>query len=398
VITIQLDIAQTVGIAAVLLVVGEFIKKHVSLLARYFIPGPIIGGILFSLIALVGHQTGVFTFQFYDNMRAFLLLVFFTTIGFSASFELLKKGGVGVALFLAAAVGLVLIQNTLGAALAVALGVHPLIGLAAGSIALTGGHGTSAAFGPLLEQAGAVGALPAAIAAATYGLVAGCVIGGPVASLLMRRNGLRGPGDKAVGEVTHIQTAPETGETNNQTVMYATILVTVAIGVGTLLVDWLKSMGITLPAYLGPMLVAALIRNLIDWRNWQLPMRQFDVVGHVSLAFFLAMALMSMKLWELAQVAGPLLIILLVQTAVMFAYAYWVTFRIMGRDYDAAVMAAGHCGFGMGATPNAMANMQAFTSVNGPSLKAFFVIPIVGSLFIDFFNAVIITTYMNYLK
>ncbi|WP_296499136.1 sodium/glutamate symporter [Rhodoferax sp.] len=397
-ITIQLDIAQTVGIAAVLLVVGEFIKKHVSLLARYFIPGPIIGGILFSLIALVGHQTGVFTFQFYDNMRAFLLLVFFTTIGFSASFELLKKGGVGVALFLAAAVGLVLIQNTLGAALAVALGVHPLIGLAAGSIALTGGHGTSAAFGPLLEQAGAVGALPAAIAAATYGLVAGCVIGGPVASLLMRRNGLRGPGDKAVGEVTHIQTAPETGETNNQTVMYATILVTVAIGVGTLLVDWLKSMGITLPAYLGPMLVAALIRNLIDWRNWQLPMRQFDVVGHVSLAFFLAMALMSMKLWELAQVAGPLLIILLVQTAVMFAYAYWVTFRIMGRDYDAAVMAAGHCGFGMGATPNAMANMQAFSSVNGPSLKAFFVIPIVGSLFIDFFNAVIITTYMNYLK
>lgn len=397
-ITIQLDIAQTVGIAAVLLVVGEFIKKHVSLLARYFIPGPIIGGILFSLIALVGHQTGVFTFQFYDNMRAFLLLVFFTTIGFSASFELLKKGGVGVALFLAAAVGLVLIQNTLGAALAVALGVHPLIGLAAGSIALTGGHGTSAAFGPLLEQAGAVGALPAAIAAATYGLVAGCVIGGPVASLLMRRNGLRGPTDKAVGEVTHIQTAPETGETNNQTVMYATILVTVAIGVGTLLVDWLKSMGITLPAYLGPMLVAALIRNLIDWRNWQLPMRQFDVVGHVSLAFFLAMALMSMKLWELAQVAGPLLIILLVQTAVMFAYAYWVTFRIMGRDYDAAVMAAGHCGFGMGATPNAMANMQAFTSVNGPSLKAFFVIPIVGSLFIDFFNAVIITTYMNYLK
>ena len=397
-ITIQLDIAQTVGIAAVLLVVGEFIKKHVSLLARYFIPGPIIGGILFSLIALVGHQTGVFTFQFYDNMRAFLLLVFFTTIGFSASFELLKKGGVGVALFLAAAVGLVLIQNTLGVAMAVALGVHPLIGLSAGSIALTGGHGTSAAFGPLLEQAGAIGALPAAIAAATYGLVAGCVIGGPVASLLMRRNGLRGPSDKTAGEVTHIQTAPETGETNNQTVMYATILVTVAIGVGTLLVDWLKSMGITLPAYLGPMLVAALIRNLIDWRNWQLPMRQFDVVGHVSLAFFLAMALMSMKLWELAQVAGPLLVILLVQTAVMFAYAYWVTFRLMGRDYDAAVMAAGHCGFGMGATPNAMANMQAFTSVNGPSVKAFFVIPIVGSLFIDFFNAVIITTYMNYLK
>ena len=397
-ITLQLDIAQTVGIAAVLLVVGDFIKKHVSVLERYFIPAPIIGGVLFSLIALVGHQTDSFVFQFYDNMRAFLLLVFFTTIGFSASFELLKKGGIGVALFLAAAVGLVVIQNTLGAALASVLGVSPLIGLAAGSIALTGGHGTSAAFGPLLEQAGAVGALPAAIAAATYGLVAGCLIGGPVGTLLMRRNGLKGPAQQAQARPGSIETAPLTQETNHQTVMYATILVMVAIGAGTLLVNWLKGMGITLPAYLGPMLVAALLRNLIDWRNWQLPMQQFDVVGSVSLAFFLAMALMSMKLWELAQVAGPLLVILLVQTVVMFAYAYWVTFRVMGSDYDAAVIAAGHCGFGMGATPNAMANMQAFTQANGPSLKAFFVIPLVGSLFIDFFNAVIITGYMNYLK
>ena len=396
-IQIQLDIAQTVGIAAVLLVVGELVKKHVSVLERYFIPGPIIGGVLFSLVALIGHETGAFTFTFYDNMRAFLLLVFFTTIGFSASFELLKKGGIGVALFLAAAVGLVLIQNVLGAAMASALGVHPLIGLAAGSISLTGGHGTSAAFGPLLEQAGAVGALPAAIAAATYGLVAGCLIGGPVGTLLMRRNRLSGPA-QAQAAVQNVETAPSAGETNHQTVMYATILVAVAIGAGTLLVNWLKDMGITLPAYLGPMLVAALLRNVIDWRDWHLPLQQFEVVGNVSLAFFLAMALMSMKLWELAQVAGPLLAILLVQTVVMFSYAYFVTFRVMGSDYDAAVIAAGHCGFGMGATPNAMANMQAFTAANGPSVKAFFVIPLVGSLFIDFFNAVIITGFMNYLK
>lgn len=401
---IQLDIAQTVGIAGVLLVLGEFVKKHVSVLSRYFIPSPIIGGVLFSVVALLGYETGTFTFEFYDNMRAFLLLVFFTTIGFSASFELLKKGGVGVALFLAAAVGLVLIQNLLGVGLASVMGVHPLIGLAAGSISLTGGHGTSAAFGPLLEQAGAVGALPAAIAAATYGLVAGCLIGGPVGSLLMRRNGLKGAAEtlnspvKPIKPIKPIETAHSTGETNPETVMYATILITVAIGAGTVLVNWLKDLGLTLPAYLGPMLVAALLRNVIDWRNWELPTRQFEVVGNVSLAFFLAMALMSMKLWELSQVAGPLLVILLVQTAVMFAYAYWVTFRLMGSDYDAAVIAAGHCGFGMGATPNAMANMQAFTSANGASMKAFFVIPLVGSLFIDFFNAVIITGFMNYLK
>jgi glutamate:Na+ symporter, ESS family len=406
-VTIQLDIAQTIGIAAVLLVVGEFIKKRVGVLSRYFIPGPIIGGLVFSLIALVGHQANWFTFQFYDTMRAFLLLVFFTTIGFSASFELLKKGGVGVALFLAAAVGLVVLQNMLGAGLAAALGVHPLIGVAAGSVSLTGGHGTSAAFGPLLEQAGAAGALPAAIAAATYGLVAGCVIGGPLGTLLLRRNGLQTPGtagprNTAIGTgalpAQMPDTAPVPRSGSNDTVMYASILIAISIGAGTLLVNWLKDLDITLPSYLGPMLVAALVRNIIDWRNGELPLRQFEVVGNVSLAFFLAMALMSMKLWELAEVAGPLLVILVAQTALIFGFAYFVTFRVMGRDYDAAVIAAGHCGFGMGATPNAMANMQAFTAVNGPSVKAFFVIPLVGSLFIDFFNAVIITGFMNYLK
>ena len=401
-VTIQLDIAQTVGLAAVLLVLGEFVKKHVSLLSLYVIPGPIIGGVLFSVLTLVGFQTGSFEFIFNDNIRAFLLLVFFTTIGFSASFELLKKGGVGVALFLGAAVVLVLIQNTVGVAIASSMGVHPLIGLAAGSISLTGGHGTSAAFGPLLEQAGAVGALPAAIAAATYGLVAGCLIGGPVGTLLMKRNNIQPPTAAAVPATT-VPGAPRIEDTgaddSHDTVMYATILVTLAIGAGTILVNWLKNdLGVTLPAYLGPMLVAALMRNVIDWRDWHLPMRQFEVVGNVSLAFFLAMALMSMKLWELAQVAGPLLAILLVQTVVMFAYAYFVTFRVMGSDYDAAVIAAGHCGFGMGATPNAMANMQAFAAANGPSIKAFFVIPLVGSLFIDFFNAVIITSFMNYLR
>ncbi len=402
-ITVELDIAQTIGTAAVLLVVGELIKKHVSVLSRYFIPGPIIGGLVFSLIALVGYQTDSFTFTFYDNMRAFLLLVFFTTIGFSASFELLKKGGVGVALFLAAAVGLVVLQNLLGAGLASLLGVHPLIGVAAGSISLTGGHGTSAAFGPLLEQAGAAGALPAAIAAATYGLVAGCVIGGPLGTLLMRRNGLHGPAQVDAARTASAGATPapvvQTARGgSSDTVMYASILIAVSIGAGTLLVNWLKDMGITLPSYLGPMLVAAVVRNIIDWRDLELPSRQFEVVGNVSLAFFLTMALMSMKLWELAAVAGPLLAILLVQTVLMFSYAYFVTFRVMGSDYAAAVIAAGHCGFGMGATPNAMANMQAFTAVNGPSIKAFFVIPLVGSLFIDFFNAVIITGFMNYLK
>ncbi|MBP6019809.1 MAG: sodium/glutamate symporter [Burkholderiaceae bacterium] len=398
---IELDIAQTVGVAAVFLVVGEFVRNRVGILSRYFIPGPIIGGLLFSLIALVGHQTGSFSFEFYDTMRSFLLLVFFTTIGFSASFELLKKGGVGVALFLSAAVVLVILQNVLGASIASVMGYSPLIGLAAGSISLTGGHGTSAAFGPLLEQAGAFGALPAAIAASTYGLVAGCIIGGPVGSLLMRRYKLKGPAPKADSSDPSAPAAnflPDSTERAGAAVMHVTVLIALSIGAGTVLVNWLADLGLILPAYLGPMLVAAVIRNLIDSRGYVLPRHQVDVVGNVSLAFFLVMALMSMKLWELADVAGPLMVILAVQTVVMFAYAYFVTFRVMGSDYDAAVIAAGHCGFGMGATPNAMANMQAFTASNGMSVKAFFVIPLVGSLFIDFFNAVIITGFMSYLQ
>lgn len=397
-ITLQLDMAQTVAVAAALLAVGEAIKHRVPVFSRYFIPSPIIGGLLFSIVALIGHQTGSFSFEFYDDMRSFLLLVFFTTIGFSASLELLKKGGVGVALFLLCAVMLVCIQNGVGVALAQALGVHPLIGLAAGSVSLTGGHGTSAAFGPLLEQAGAVGALPTAIAASTYGLVAGCVIGGPVGTLLMRRHGLSGPRSASADAAKPVAAAPATTESDDNPAMRATILLMVSIGLGTVLVNWLQDMGLTLPAYLGPMLMAAVARNIIDWRHWKLPSRQFEVAGNVSLAFFLTMTLMSMKLWELAAVAGPLLLILAVQTAIMFAFAYFVTFNIMGRDYDAAVMAAGHCGFSMGATPNAMANMQAFTKANGPSFKAFFVIPLVGSLFIDFFNAVTITTFMGLLK
>lgn len=403
---IQLDMAQTVALAAVFLVIGKLIKNRVPVLSRYFIPSPIIGGLVFALIALYGHQTQSFSVELYDNMRAFLLMAFFTTIGFSASFEMLKKGGVGVALFLVAAVLLLTLQNIIGAGLAYVMGASPLLGLAAGSISLTGGHGTSAAFGPLLESYGVTGALPAAIAAATWGLVAGCVIGGPVGSRLMRKHGLKGPRQRAAvsvptpttGGATTRENATPQKEPLFDLSMYSVLLLAVCMGLGSMLIEWLQTKGVTLPAYLGSMLIAVVVRNIIDWRGFRFPQAQLDAIGSVSLGFFLVMALMSMKLWELADVAGPLLVILVMQTAVMFLFATYVTFRIMGKDYDAAVMAAGHCGFGMGATPNAMANMQSFTEVNGPSPKAFFVIPLVGSLFIDFVNAIIITAFVGVLS
>lgn len=396
---IHMDVALTLAVAAVTLGVGEWVKNRVAILSRYFIPSPVIGGVLFSLLALFGYAADLFMFGIDGTMRDYLLLVFFTTIGFSASFELLKKGGVAVVLFLICAVVLVVIQNLVGAFLAKGLGVSPLIGLAAGSISLTGGHGTSAAFGPLLEQAGAVGALPVAIAAATYGLVAGCVIGGPVGTLLMRRNRLTGRAFAAQQDARVTANAPARAVAkSDDAILKTTMLLVTCIGVGTILVNLLKQANITIPAYLGPMFVAAIVRNVIDYKEWRMPEREFEIVGNVSLAFFLTLALMSMKLWELAAVAGPMVAILLVQTAIMFAYAYFVTFRVMGSDYDAAVIAAGHCGFGMGATPNAMANMEAFTRVNGPSFKAFFVIPLVGSLFIDFFNAITITSFISFFQ
>ena len=397
---IHMDVALTLAVAAVTLGVGEWVKNRVPILSRYFIPSPVIGGVIFSIIALLGYVSDLFLFGIDGTMRDYLLLVFFTTIGFSASFELLKRGGVAVALFLACALVLVVMQNVVGALMAKGLGVSPLIGLAAGSISLTGGHGTSAAFGPLLEEAGAVGALPVAIAAATWGLVAGCVIGGPVGTLLMRRNNLTGRDfisrqDERDEARAKVATASAAVERADAAILKAIMLLLICIGVGTVLVNALKAANVTLPAYLGPMLVAAIVRNVIDYRGWRMPQREFEVVGNVSLAFFLTLALMSMKLWELAAVAGPMLAILIVQTAIMFAFAYFITFRVMGSDYDAAVIAAGHCGFGMGATPNAMANMEAFTRVNGPSFKAFFVIPLVGSLFIDFFNAITITSFIG---
>ncbi|HLR29026.1 MAG TPA: sodium/glutamate symporter [Paenalcaligenes sp.] len=407
---IEFSNVETLGLAAVFLVVGHFIKDRVPFLERYFIPSPIIGGLLFSIIMLVGHQTGAFDLELSDDMRDLLLMMFFTTIGFTASLEMLKRGGIAVALFLLACTILVIIQNIVGVSLASVLGASPLIGLAAGSISLTGGHGTSAAFGPLLEAHGAAGALPAAIAAATWGLVAGCIIGGPVGLRLLRRYQLKGPspdeyvlGGAASQDSEVTVTLSKADEDIDDTraarrmpiSTQSVILLCVAAGLGGTVLKWLQQYGVTVPAYLGAMVIAAIIRNIYDLRRAAFPDAEMNTISSVSLSFFLVLALMSMRLWELADVFGPVLIILVVQTVIVFFFTYFVTFRIMGKNYDAATLAVGHCGVGLGATPNAMANIQAFTNANGPSPKAFFVIPIVGSLFIDFVNAIVITVFVN---
>ena len=390
----QLNMAETVGFAIILLLLGRWIKKRVSFFEKFFIPAPVIGGTLFSIILLIGHQTETFTFSFNDDIKNLLMIAFFTTVGFSASLKILKKGGVGVALFLLAAVILVVMQDIVGPVLAKALGINPLLGLAAGSIPLTGGHGTSGAFGPELEKLGATGATVVAVASATYGLIAGCLIGGPIARRLMIKNNLK-PTESKEGVDNSL--LGSTTEVTEESLFSAVVYVGIAMGIGALINNMLAKAGIKFPVYLMGMVVAAIIRNILDFNQKQLPFSEIGIVGNISLSLFLSMALMSMKLWQLIDLAVPLIIILLVQTVLMAFFAYFITFNIMGRDYDAAVMSTGHCGFGLGATPNAMANMETFTKANGQSVKAFFIIPIVGSLFIDFINAGVIQTFASWI-
>lgn len=389
------NMAETLAIAVCLLLIGRWIKGKVYFFEKFFIPAPVIGGVIFSIISLIGYNMQLFVFDFDSSLKNILMVAFFTTIGFLASLKMLKKGGVQVFAFLLVATVLVVLQNVVGISLAKVFSLNPLIGIAAGSVPLTGGHGTSGAFGPVLESAGATGAMSVAIASATFGLVAGCLIGGPVGKRLMAKHNLTSPREVEVFLDGNENPSDIKLLLNEDLLFKAIVFIVLAMGIGGFITPLAKNLGIVLPVYIGPMIVAAIIRNVADEYKIEIPLNAINVVGNIALQLFLAMALMSMRLWELAALAVPLVVILLIQKLVMALYAYFVTFRIMGKDYDAAVMAVGHCGFGMGATPNAMANMESFTAANGHSPTAFFALPLVGSLFIDFVNASIITVFIN---
>ena len=303
-----------------------------------------------------------------------------------------------VIIFLLVAFVLIVIQNTVGVTLCGFLGINKLLGLAAGSIALTGGHGTAAAFGPELVKVGAEAGISVSVAAATFGLVAGCMIGGPIAKRLMHKYNLKPTSEGENTEILEGKLTKDEKNIDENLLFNALMYIIVSMGIGSFILLGFKKLGIVLPAYIGPMIIASVIRNYMDKKEKSLPLHCINVIGSISLQLFLGIALMTMQLWELANLAIPLILILLVQTIIMALYAYFVTFRVMGKDYDAAVIATGHCGFGMGASPNAIANMETFTKANGYSPKAFFVVPIVGAMFIDFVNAPIITFFMEIFK
>ncbi len=392
--TITMNMIQSIGLAVILLLIGKKLRKSVNFFEKYCIPAPVIGGLLFAIITLVLRLSGVLMFEFDTTLQSFFMTMFFTSVGFNASLKVLKKGGPKVLIFLVVATGLVVLQNALAVGLAGVVGVHPLLALMTGSTPMTGGHGTSAAFAPTVEALGITGATTVAVAAATFGLVAGSMMGGPVANRLIIKNDLMNK-KRSTSAVNEEMVEEKDTLLDGDKIGMAFFQILIAMGVGTYVSQLIALTGITMPAYIGGMLVAAVIRNVSDSGAFHTPQEEIGVVGDVALNLFLAMALMTLKLWELVELAIPMIVLLIGQTVLMYLYATYVTFPVMGKDYDAAVISAGHCGFGMGATPNGVANMASVAQKYEYSTVAYFVVSLVGALFIDFTNAFAITAFIN---
>ena len=410
---IKMDMIQTVGLAVVILIIGRFLRKKVKFFETYCIPSPVIGGFLFAIINLFLRQMNLIIFEFDNTLQSFFMTLFFTSIGFNASWRLLKIGGRKVIMFLIMAILLVVLQNIVAVGIGYATGVDPLIALLTGSTAMTGGHGTSAAVAPTIEALGPIykGANAIAIASATFGLIVGCAMGGPIASRLINKHKLLPEhftkdgvkhGDEDIDEEVLKRQKPYLdGERFSMAFFY----ILIAMGIGSYLsmfIDYLMSFTnfeAHFPIYIGPMIIAAIIRNISDnVKALNAPIKEISILEDVALSLFLAMALMTLRLWELIDLALPVFILLIAQVVLMYVYLNLVTFKAMGSDYDAAVMVSGHCGFGLGATPNGISNMKAVTEKYVYSKMAFFVIPIVGSLFIDFVNISIITVFTQFFK
>ena len=393
---ISLDMYQTLFAAVCVLMLGKFLRSRIHFLEKFCIPAPVIGGVLFAIFTCICYVTGIAEFEFDDILKEVCMVFFFTSVGFQANLKVLKSGGKALLLFLGLVIALILSQNFLAVGLANVLNVSPLIGLCTGSIPMVGGHGTAGAFGPVLEDFGVAGATTLCTAAATYGLIAGSVIGGPTGRMLIERHKLL---DTVVPEDDSLLVEEEIKH-ERHTSMYpaAVFQLIIAMGIGTIISKLLSMTGMTFPIYIGAMIAAAFMRNIGEYSGqFTIYMGEINDIGGISLSLFLGIAMITLKLWQLADLALPLITLLAGQTILMFLFTYFVVFNIMGRDYDAAVLSSGVCGFGMGATPNAMANMQAICERYVPSVKAYLLVPLIGSLFADFLNSLVITFFINFL-
>ena len=387
---------QTIAVAVVVLILGAFLKRKISFLEKFCIPAPVIGGLIFAIFTLICYSTGILEIDFDDTLKEVCMVFFFTSVGFQANLKVLKSGGKPLLIFLVLVIVLIITQNFTAIGLANLLGLDSLTGMTTGSIPMVGGHGTAGAFGPVLEDFGISGATTVCTAAATFGLVAGSLMGGPIGNRLIKKHNLL----ETIKNDDDTLLVEEEEKHERHFSMYAPAVfqLIIAVGIGTIFSKLLSLTGMTFPIYIGAMIAAAIMRNIGEYTGKiTIHMGEINDLGGICLSLFLGIAMITLKLWQLADLALPLVILLAGQVALMFLFSYIVVFNVMGRNYDAAVLVAGTCGFGMGATPNAMANMQAICEKYVPSVKAYLLIPLVGSLFADFLNSLAITFFINFL-
>lgn len=410
---LELDMLQTAGLGALALVLGMCLTRRVKWLQRFCIPSPVSGGIVFSVVSLMLYKLWNVELVFDGTLKDVFMLVFFTSVGFQSNLKVLRRGGSTLLLMLGVLAFIIVVQNVLPLGIAWIMGVNPLVGMAAGSISMAGGHGTAGGFSAVLEGMGLSGAGTIAMAAATFGLIMGSVTGGPLAERLIRTKltaehlepkdyevdpamaGLESDEASPAGRAKHISS----NEQEFQQYAKATYALLIVVAAGSLMSWLLQQTGVTFPTYFGALIVAAIVRNVAEACKLT-PKMELDKivsVGNICLSVFLGMAMVSLKLWELESLAFPLVVMLVAQVVAMALIAYFVAFNILGRDYDAAVLVAGICGFGLGATPNAMANMSAVCYKYHYSVKPFLIVPIIGAMFVDLINTGFITMFLNWL-
>ena len=410
---LELDMLQTAGLGALALVLGMCLTRRVKWLQRFCIPSPVSGGIVFSVVSLMLYKLWNVELVFDGTLKDVFMLVFFTSVGFQSNLKVLRRGGSTLLLMLGVLAFIIVVQNVLPLGIAWIMGVNPLVGMAAGSISMAGGHGTAGGFSAVLEGMGLSGAGTIAMAAATFGLIMGSVTGGPLAERLIRTKltaehlepkdyevdpamaGLESDEASPAGRAKHISS----NEQEFQQYAKATYALLIVVAAGSLMSWLLQQTGVTFPTYFGALIVAAIVRNVAETCKLT-PKMELDKivsVGNICLSVFLGMAMVSLKLWELESLALPLVVMLVAQVVAMALIAYFVAFNILGRDYDAAVLVAGICGFGLGATPNAMANMSAVCYKYQYSVKPFLIVPIIGAMFVDLINTGFITMFLNWI-
>ena len=422
-ISVELDMIQTAGIGALALIVGMVLTRRVAFLQKFCVPSPVSGGIIFSLITLMLYGWFHVEVSFDGTLKDVFMVAFFTSVGFQSDLKVIKKGGRLLVVMLALLVAIIALQNLMPMGITRLMGVDPLIGMAAGSISMTGGHGTAGGFASVLEAMGLHGAGTIGMAAATFGLIAGSMIGGPLAERIIRKKLTHEQMqpqddeiDPAMAGIESDEASPtgrtkrvSTNEQEFQQYAKATYCILLVMGAGTLMSWLLSKTGVTFPTYFGALVLAAIARNTLGFISYKedgkwekaeklLDMERIISVGNISLSMFLGMAMISLRLWELQSLALPLIVILAFQVLMMALFVYWVAFPLLGRNYDAAVLCAGMCGFGLGATPNAMANMSAVCYKYRYTVKPFLIVPIIGAMFADLINTGMITLFLNIIK